>query len=597
MKRVLFLAAAIPIAALLATGPAVADEGIVSGVVKAAGSGEPIAGACVTLFDLDLQETGSGCAGADGRYEITGVVPGKYKARATAAGYAELWAYNKGSALAAEVVDLPHGLDFGLRQDTATVRGQITDQGKPAAGASVSLTDQNQRWWSTVLTAADGTYSFTGVKADTYTMVITHGDRTQWIRQKASFPEAETFAVTDDQVTVVDEAIAPYGKLRVVATDEKTGAPVAGACSQVEQGHPPQLRKCAGADGVMLYEDMPPFGYYTLSVWGPDGSYRPVNGERVHLAPGETTEFRASMKPAASIVTTVRDAKTKAPLARICVDTYALPVVGILDADYQYYCSDEHGKLVIGPIDPGAYKLLVKPLDERYGMQWAGTDGGTGDIGQARTVTAELGKVVSTPDIRMDPAGTITGKVTDRATAAAVGGVCVYPYAVDPRIGFRFDVNCSRNDGTYTIKGLGPYRWPLEFASSRGDYAWQWSGGAADRFTARPVRVRPGTTVTENAALVPNGSVSGRILGADGKPVFGYVYTYNARTGDIVDWATPDSNGQYTVNGLTTQNVKIRYYTDTECWYRDAADFASATPIPVTAGQTTGGVDLSPCRR
>ncbi|OXM50476.1 MSCRAMM family protein [Amycolatopsis alba] len=596
MKRSLVLAAAIPIAALLTAVPAAADEGVVSGVVKAADTGEPVAGACVTLFDPDSNETGSGCAGQDGRYEIANVVPGKYKARATAAGYAELWSYNKGSALAADVLDLPHGLDFSLRQGNATVRGQITDQGKPAAGASVSLTDQNQRWWSTVLTAADGTYTFSGVKADTYTMAVTFGDRTQWIRQKASFPEADTFAVEGDQVAVVDEAIAPYGKLRVVATDEKTGAPVAGACSQVEQGHPPQLRKCAGADGVMVYEELPPFGYYTLSVWGPDGSYHPVSGQRVDLTPGGTTEFRAPMKPAASIVTTVRDAKTKAPLERICVDTYALPVAGVVDADYRYYCSDENGKLVIGPIEPGAYKLLVKPLDERYGMQWAGAKGGTGDIGRARTVTAELGKVVSTPDITMDPAGTITGKVTDRATAAPVNGVCVYPYAVDPRIGFRFEANCSRNDGSYTIKGLGPYDWPLEFASSRGDRAWQWSGGAADRFAARPVRVRPNATVTENAALVPNGAVSGRILGKDGKPTFGYVYTYNARTGDIIDWATPDSNGQYVVNGLATQNVKIKYYTDAECWYRGAADFASATPVSVTAGQTTGGVDLTPCR-
>ncbi|MFI5563261.1 carboxypeptidase regulatory-like domain-containing protein [Amycolatopsis japonica] len=443
-----------------------------------------------------------------------------------------------------------------MRQGTATVRGQITAEGKPAAGASVSLTDQNQRWWSTVLTAADGTYSFSGVKADTYTMAITYGDRTQWIRQKSSFPEADTFAAEEGQVAVVDEAMVPYGKLRVVATDEKTGAPVAGACSQLNRPRPPELRKCAVADGVMLYEDVPP------------------------------------MKPAASIVATVRDAKTKAPLERICVDTYALPIVGVLDADYQYYCSDANG-----PIGPGAYKLLVKPLDERHGMQWAGPDGGTGDIGQARTVTAELGKALPTADIKMDPAGTITGRVTDRATAAPVNGVCVYPYAVDPRIGFRFDVNCSRNGGVCTIKGLGPYKWPLEFASSRGDYAWQWSGGGADRFAARPVRVRPGATVTENAALVPNGAVSGRILDKDGKPTFGYVYAFNARTGDIVDWATPDSNGQYTVNGLTTQNVKIKHYTDADCWYRDAADFAAATPIPVTAGQTTGGVDLRPCRR
>lgn len=598
MRKLLFPAVCLLVSGVVTAGPAVADPGVVSGVVTANATGQPVAGACVTLFDLDLNEVTSGCAGADGSYQIAGVEPGYYKAKATADGYAELWSYRGGSVLDADVVSLPSTLNFALRQGSGTLRGQVTDGGVPAVGARVRITDVNQRWWSSADTADDGTYAFTGLTPDTYKVLVTFGDRSQWAPQRGEFYGAGGYLVANDQVTVVDEEILPYASLRLVAVDEVTGAPVGDACSQLSIGGS-ERHVCAGPDGVMSYGNVPPLAYlYDVTVWSSGGTHWHASALPVSLFPGEVTEKWVPMRPAAAIVTTVRDRSTRAPVANICVETHTVPVVGVVDRDYTNFCSDESGNLLIGPVDAGTYQLLVKPLDERYGMQWVGLTGGTGDLREARTVAGQLRTQVSIPPIEMDLAGTVRGTVTDRATGAPVGGVCVYPYAVNPALGFAFEANCSKGDGTYTISGLGPYWWPLEFAESRGRYAWQWSGGAPDRFAARRVRVWPNGNTTHNTSLVPGGVITGRTFDQQGTPAFGYIYTYNARTGDIVDMTTtlPDETRRYTINSLATQDVKIQYYVDANCWHRDATDFASATPIPVVAGQTIGGVDLGPCR-
>jgi hypothetical protein len=599
VKKSLWLSVCVLAAGLLSAAPAAADPGVVSGVVTAAASGQPVAGACVTLFDTDQREVASGCAGADGHYEITGVAEGYYKARATADGYTELWSYGKGSALAADYVYLPSQLSFALRQGSGTLRGRITDGDHPAGGASVTVTDVNQHWMSTVETAADGTYAFTGLTADTYQLRLTYGDRSQWVPQKSDVFSAGAYPVADGQVVVVDDTVVPYASLRVVATDSVTGAPVTDACAQLDGSGPDQQhRACAGQDGVALLTKLPPFAFFYFGAWSAGGTHWQIETTTFsYLAPGEVTEKAITMRPAAAIVTTVRDARTKAPVANICVEEHSAPVTGVVDRDYTNHCSDENGRLLIGPIEPGAYQLLAKPLDERYGMQWVGETGGTGDLRKARTVSAVLRTQVSVPPIEMDPAGTLTGVVTDRATGAPVNLVCVYPYPVDPGVGFAFGENCTRNGGKYTIKGLGPYVWPLEFAHASGDYAWEWSGHAADRFAARGVRVWPGFSTPANTSLVPAGKVTGQTADQHGTPAFAYIDVYNARTGDLVTRTSSlvDGTNRYTIDALATQDIKIHYYADADCWYGGGTDFASARPLHVTAGQTVAGIDLGPC--
>ncbi|WP_086824294.1 carboxypeptidase-like regulatory domain-containing protein [Allokutzneria sp. NRRL B-24872] len=588
MKRLSLVAACLPLIVAVTALPASAKPaaGSVDGLVTAAATGQPVAGACVTVFTLELAEVRSACADAQGRYSIPNISYANYKVRATAAGFSEMWAYNTGSALAADVLDLPHALNFALRQGNATVRGKITDAGAAAKDASVSITDENQRWRSTVKTAADGTYVFTGLTADKYKLNVIYGDRYQWFHQKSSFPDADTFDVANGTTTVVDEAVLDYGAVKFIAVDEVTGAPVRDACAALYAGGPPDRRDCSSGDGIMQFNRLPANGYYTASVWDAAGTHYSVGDLRPSVVAGKTTELRVTLKPAASFRTTVVDARTQAPLPGVCVEPHAVPVEGVVDRDYSWYCTDDSGSLIIGPLDPNTYQFYVKPNDKNYGQQWVGARGGTGDLREAHKGVGKLRETTVLPQIQVDPAGIITGTVTDN-TGAKIGA-CVFPFAVDPRNGFRFLENCTDDKGQYRIRGLGPYTWPLEFLHHTGGLATQWSGGAADRFAATPVTVRAGGTTVADAKLVPSGRIAGRALDRNGRPTFAYVYTFNARTGDIITWDTTDNDNNFEVNSLATQDVKIRYVIkDKTCAY--------PTPISVTAGQIVKGIDLTEC--
>jgi len=228
-------------------------------------------------------------------------------------------------------------------------------------------------------------------------------------------------------------------------------------------------------------------------------------------------------------------------------------------------------------------------------MQWVGPSGGTGSQYLARQVTPAPGKVTTVPPVQLDGAGAIAGLVTDAGTGKGVNLECVQvtPAGGDPT----FDGVCqgalSDAAGHYTLTGVGPYAWPVEFSSVEGNgYAWQWSGGVASRKQATLVPVSAGRTATANAKLSRGNTVSGTVLGTNGAPLQSTVVLVNSDTGDDTGWATP-AIGRYAV-GVLPQAVRIRY-TDprtpaTLLWYKNVADFTHATPV--TVGSTAVTVDL-----
>ena len=258
-------------------------------------------------------------------------------------------------------------------------------------------------------------------------------------------------------------------------------------------------------------------------------------------------------------------------------------------------CSDGTGKVRLGRLDNAAYTLMARPTDGVHGMQWVGPSGGTGSQYLARQVTPAPGQVTAVPPIQLDRAGTIAGLVTDAATGKGVNLECVdvTPVGGDPT----FDGVCqgalSDAAGHYTLTGVGPYAWPVEFSSVEGNgYAWQWSGGVASRKQATLVPVGAGRTATVNAKLSRGTTVSGTVLGTNGAPLQSTVVLVNSDTGDDAGWATP-TIGRYAV-GVLPQAVRIRY-TDPRTpaallWYKKVADFTHATPV--TVGSTAVTVDL-----
>ncbi|MBB4677424.1 hypothetical protein [Crossiella cryophila] len=67
-------------------------------------------------------------------------------------------------------------------------------------------------------------------------------------------------------------------------------------------------------------------------------------------------------------------------------------------------------------------------------------------------------------------------------------------------------VRGTNAEGRYTISFLGPYGWRVQFPDMKGDYAWQWSGAAPDRFGATQVRA----TASETTRSMPGSSPPAR---------------------------------------------------------------------------------------
>src|SRR5262249_16051566 len=156
--------------------------------------------------------------------------------------------------------------------------------------------------------------------------------------------------------------------------------------------------------------------------------------------------------------------------------------------------------------------------------------------------------------------GSVTGTVTDTTTGRPVAMECVEVTPVGGDITFPGACQGARSDsaGRYTLSGVGPYAWPVEFASADdAAYAWQWSGGVASRKQATLIDVSAGKAVTVNAKVVRGTKVSGTVLGPNGAQLRTTVFLVNVDTGDRAGVA-PAGIGSYAV-GVLPQTVRMSF--------------------------------------
>jgi len=206
-------------------------------------------------------------------------------------------------------------------------------------------------------------------------------------------------------------------------------------------------------------------------------------------------------------------------------------------------------------------------------------------LSKAKKITAAPGSVTTVSPILLDAAGSLSGTVTDEQ-GARVAGVCVSTTAVSAYSNRTGDCPGTSTDakGKYKITNLGPYRWPVHFASG-ANCAWQWLGGSPTRQGSKLVKVRSGRTATADAKLSRGTMLTGKITTTDGKPAGYSVVLVDAATGeDVAPSGGGEPTGSYEIH-LAPQTVKVVYssnrYPSTPYWYRDAADFTHATPVRV----------------
>ena len=135
-------------------------------VISGAITGDEVEGVTITLTGDASDSTTSA---ADGTYSFTGLLDGDYTLTPTLAGYTFAPASTNVTIVAADQT----GQDFVSSEITYTISGTIT--GDEDEGVTVALTGDAT---DSTTTAADGTYSFTGLDSGSYTVTPTLTDYT-----------------------------------------------------------------------------------------------------------------------------------------------------------------------------------------------------------------------------------------------------------------------------------------------------------------------------------------------------------------------------------------------------------------------------------
>ena len=201
---------------------------------------------------------------------------------------------------------------------------------------------------------------------------------------------------------------------------------------------------------------------------------------------------------------------------------------------------------------------------------------------------------------------TIGPSESEGAISGQVLGVTGTPISDCPVIAYDEDYNWANfgatdENGLYVVGGLpsGRYKLQVEYWGSE-NYSGEWYDNAQSFETAALVTVTaPNTTEDINFILDYGGSIEGRVFGATGEPVGiseCYIIAYDSQE-NWIDGVGTDENGNFALSRLRTGVYRLNHYyagqgNYLDGWYDGAEDFESATPVAVTAPNTTGDVHI-----
>ena len=213
--------------------------------------------------------------------------------------------------------------------------------------------------------------------------------------------------------------------------------------------------------------------------------------------------------------------------------------------------------------------------------------------------------------------GAVSGTVTE-AGGAHHGLANVWVHLFSPTPPYDNGSAYTAADGTYTIGGLTPeWDYKLSFTGSAA------TGGSSDAYgyvdeyyDNQPlsggwtlVSVSAGTTHTGlDAALATGGVITGTVTDAGGTH-HGLanvgISAFSASTG-AMNWATTGADGSYTIPGLPTAgDYQVRTYSSgatggssdatgyVDQWWHDQPISGTPTPVTVTQGAITTGIDAA----
>lgn len=537
------------------TAPAGYAPGIVSGIVSD-GAGRLIAGADI-LIDGTLVTT----SGTDGSFSTPVLTGGFRSLEAVAEGYVR--GFPRNVLVSGDITDvvLSPGRAGGV------VSGVVVDQDdQPVAGAAVSVDGD-----VVATSEADGSF---------VTGVVPGGFVTITASTQETFEGLSVFVTVDGDVSDVRVAIGRAAAVVTGVVRAPDGTPLAGI--QYDAGWWGALGT-TGDDGV--YTLKLDAGQQQLRFVDPDVRFRPTTVD-VDLAGPGTTTLDVTMQPVVeNVIGTVTDAAgNPIRLAVVRLNGFSTsPPMSITDAD-------------------GRFSFVDVPPYASYWIEVLAPFG-SGLVPYTQTVAVVEGEILEL-DIVMDAAATVEVHVTaDGGPATAQASLVRADDPFTPPVAS----GITDESGRIVLSHLQPGRYLLEIDS--------WMTGFADEFypdswysgNALVIDVAAGAVLEFDADLERSALITGVVVGPDGQPELAadaIVQVVGSRTDlgraagfPCIDQVDGDPAGtyrkgclhpsaQYIVSVSELPGVSAAQY------YDGAATPDDATPVTVTEGGVTSGIDF-----
>ncbi|MGX9728297.1 MAG: MSCRAMM family protein [Candidatus Electronema sp. VV] len=588
---------------------AVTSGGAVSGINAELGVGGSISGKMtdaagnglvggVDVYDLDYNWAGYTWTAADGSYTVIGLRAGSYKVLLYAddESYNREWYNDKASFETADVVAVTDGNTTSGINAVLEAGGSISGKMTNAAGTGlagwVHVYDSLYEWAGDVRTAADGSYTVSGLNAGSYKVAFYADGNyiSEWYNDKASFESADAVVVTLANTTAnVNAVLEVSGSISGKMTNA-AGTGLAGYVAVYDSSNEWVGDAQTEADGSYVVSGLSA-GSYKVNFDADDQSYLDEwynnkasfnAADAVAVTLGSTTaNINAVLELGGSISGRMTDA----------AGTGLVGWVDVYDLNYNWTGYDARtavdGSYTVSGLKAGSYKVLFYADDKRFISQWYS---GSSSFGCANEVAVTLANTTANVNAVLEVGGSISGRMTDAAGTGLAGRVHVYDLDYN-RTGYAW----TAADGSYTVSGLNAGSYKVKFDADDQSYLDEWYNNKASFNAADTVAVILGSTVANiNAALEVGGSISGRMTNAAGTGLSGWVDVYDLdynRTG----YAWTAADGSYTISGLRAGSYKVKFYADDESyaydWYNNKDSFNAADTVAVTLGSTTANIN------
>jgi len=263
-------------------------------------------------------------------------------------------------------------------------------------------------------------------------------------------------------------------------------------------------------------------------------------------------------------------------------------------AGFNFISSGDNGQYTINGLSAGYYYVSTFSLvyiDEYYNNAagWR----------EATLVPVTDGQQTDGINFLLNFGGAISGRV------AGIDGIPLYDCQIEVYDEDKNEVSGGSADdnGFYVVGGLtsGTYKLEADYYGEN-NYLGEWYDDTRNFETATVVNVTlPDTTKGIDFVLDYGGAIAGRVYKSTGEPVGAYDYCDITVYDEFKNWtdqADTDEHGYFMITRLETGSYRLyaEYHGGTDnagVWYENAKSFEEATPVAVTAADTTKDLNIT----